>query len=305
MENSTKALIMVANLMLAVMVLTIIVYFFQNMKALPEQQDEAKRVEEIRKFNQEYEVFDKKLMYGVDVISALNKADSNNEKYVKGNFLSGSKKGEEFIIDIVVTLTSSEPLSDTITVNYLDTSNEIDENNTTGYTKERAYTTNQGPGGITLGDLTKYNLKLPSDTYAKTLYNPSIDFKNKKLWTQTFETTIKADTYHLLDTSKFKANGEYTEASISENTILKLLISMSDSISQRIKNTDIDDDKRKATDYNTATENWSSMEWKTALYDLKTRKFKCVETDESGNETSGIHYNATTGVIDRISFVEY
>ena len=43
----------------------------------------------------------------------------------------------------------------------------------------------------------------------------------------------------------------------------------------------------------------------TALYDLKTRKFRCAELDASGNaKGTGIHYNTTTGVIDRIQFVE-
>ena len=304
MENSTKALIMVANLMLAVMVLTVIVYFFQNMRALPEQQEQAKKVEEIRKFNLEYEVFDKKLMYGVDVISALNKADSNNEKYVLGNFLSGGKSGEEFIIDIIVTLKSSEPLSDVITVNYIDAGNSGVASQS--YTKERAYATNQGPGGIKFKDLSEdYNLKLPIDAYSDTLYTASVDLKETKLLTQTIKTKIGAGTYHLLDTSKFKASGEYTRDSISSDTDLKLLISMSDSISQYIKNIDPTQDKTKTNDYNANEGHWSSMDWKTALYDLKSRKFKCVELDASGNEIgSGIHYNETTGVIDRISFVE-
>ena len=59
-------------------------------------------------------------MYGVDVISALNKANNNNEKYIVGSFLSGDLSGEEFIIDIIVTLKSTTPLQDTITVSYLD-----------------------------------------------------------------------------------------------------------------------------------------------------------------------------------------
>lgn len=300
MENSTKALIMVANLMLAVMALTIIVYFFQNMRALPEQQDQAKKIEEIRKFNQEYEVFDKKLMYGVDVISALNKADSNNEKYVLGNFLAGGTSGEEYIIDIVVTLKGSEPLSDRITVNY------IDNTGSSSYTKERAYATGQGPGGITFQDLADdYNLKLPSEDYSDVLYTASVDLSEVKLLTQTIESKVDAGTYHLLDTSKFKASGEYTKESISSDTDLKLLISMTDSMSQYIKNIDPDQDKTKTTNYNINKGHWSSMEWKTALYDLKSRKFKCAELDASGNEVgTGIHYNETTGVIDRISFVE-
>ena len=300
MENATKALIMVANLMLAVMVLSVIVYFYQNMKALPQEQETARMIEETRKFNLEYEVFDKNLMYGVDVISALNKAASNNEKYVLGKFLSGSKSGQEFIIDIVVVLKSTEPLADTITVNYLD-NNSAD----TELVKERAYATGQGPGGIRFKDL-KPRLILPDNTYPEVLYGPSItDMGETKLLTNRIETNIGAGTYHLLDTSKFKANGDYTKESITSDTPLKVLISMTDSMSQYIKNTDPTQDKRKTTDVNAEGGYWSSMEWKTALYDLKTRKFRCAELDASGNaKGTGIHYNTTTGVIDRIQFVE-
>ena len=116
MENATKALIIVANLMLAVIILSVVVYFFENMSILPTEEERVKKTEQARKFNLEYEVYDKKLMYGVDVISALNKANNNNEKYIVGSFLSGDLSGEEFIIDIIVTLKSTTPLQDTITV---------------------------------------------------------------------------------------------------------------------------------------------------------------------------------------------
>ena len=77
-------------------------------------------VEQLAKFNLEYEIYDKKGMYGVDVISCLNKAISNNEKYVEGgSFLTGNKYGDEFTVDVWVRLTSDD-LEESIEVYYFD-----------------------------------------------------------------------------------------------------------------------------------------------------------------------------------------
>ena len=83
MENASKALTIAASTLLGVMILVVIVYFFNNISAWPKQQDDMETAEQIAKFNKEYEVYDKKMMYGVDVIYCLNKDKSNYEKYVE------------------------------------------------------------------------------------------------------------------------------------------------------------------------------------------------------------------------------
>ena len=71
----------------------------------------------------------------------------------------------------------------------------------------------------------------------------------------------------------------------SDSDIVKLL-SASDAVSQTIKNTD--DESRNNVN------GWTKVEFKSALYDLKTRKFKCT----------GITYKADSGRVDKITFVE-
>ena len=97
MENASKALEIAAGVLLAVLIMSLVAYFFTSISEWPQQQDDEKEAEQTAKFNLEYEVYDKKGMYGADVISCLTKAENNNEKYYDGgSFLSGYKYGVKF-----------------------------------------------------------------------------------------------------------------------------------------------------------------------------------------------------------------
>lgn len=118
MESANKAIIMAFGMLVAVMILATIVYVFNHLKVLPQGDDLQEELEQVTAFNLEYEVYDKKIMYGVDVISVLNKAKSNNDKYVQGRFFSGIGYNTDYIIDIEVRL--EKQLSESITVTYLE-----------------------------------------------------------------------------------------------------------------------------------------------------------------------------------------
>ena len=128
MEDAIKALEMAAGVLLAVIIMTLIAYFFSSIKNLPQEQDQSTQAEQLAKFNLEYEVYNKKAMYGVDVISCLNKAQSNNEKYViekdehgkaLDRFLAGSKYGELYSINVFVKLTNGA-LEETLEIYHYD-----------------------------------------------------------------------------------------------------------------------------------------------------------------------------------------
>lgn len=86
------------------------------------------------------------------------------------------------------------------------------------------------------------------------------------------------------------------------------LLSTSDEIRQHVRNTDKQTnvgycivqkdingiDKCTCLDGTGHDNKWSSAEWRTALYDLKTRKFKCTKMD----------YSLITGRINSICFEE-
>lgn len=252
------------------------------MSNLPAEEERIKAIEQARKFNLEYEVYDKKLMYGVDVISALNKADSSNEKYILGKFLSGGKDAEEFIIDVVVT--TKKPLTSYLTVNYI-YNNGMNEDHfgEDGYefeneTKEVPYMTGEGIGSVTFDDIRNdygYKYFVYPEEYGGTT------LKSGELGTY----VLNPGTYHLLYGDN--DDDRYTKKGITDRTELKDLIDMSDYMRQTVQNTRTNESKIK-------NEGWSSFEWKTTLYDLKNRKFKCVE----------VHYSEKTGRINRLAFEE-
>jgi len=118
--NIAKLVHIVGGILIGVVLLSLISYFFSSIGLLPSQEDETESREQLAKFNLEYEIYDKKGMYGVDVISCLNKAASNNLKYVEGThgFLSGNKYGNEFTVNVYVKINT--PLEENIAVYYFD-----------------------------------------------------------------------------------------------------------------------------------------------------------------------------------------
>ena len=80
MENASKALIMAGSILIAILIITLIIYMSTTTTRLAEAQDEKKIAEQTAAFNKEYESYDKSRMYGTDVISVVNKANDYNRR---------------------------------------------------------------------------------------------------------------------------------------------------------------------------------------------------------------------------------
>ena len=202
MDNANKAIIMAFGMIVAVMIMGTIVFVFTRLATLPTQDDSLEEVEQRRLFNQEYEVYDKKIMYGVDIISVLNKAQSNNEKYVITNFFSGIGYNTDYVINIVVTF--KKPIQESMTVTYLE--------NTSNGIKEVPYA-GAGPNLVKAVNVFK---KIPDEDYQKIIYGQKDYWTRLDLKAQTIDTKINAGTYQLLSAPsivKPDANGvtHYTE----------------------------------------------------------------------------------------------
>lgn len=81
MENASKALIMAGEILIAMLIITLLVWGFGNITNLQEQEQNGEKVEQLAVFNKEYESYNRKLLRGVDVISVMNRAINNNNKY--------------------------------------------------------------------------------------------------------------------------------------------------------------------------------------------------------------------------------
>lgn len=281
MENANKAIIMAFGMLVAVMIMASIVWVFTRLSALPTEDDTEEAVEQRRLFNQEYEVYDKKIMYGVDVISVLNKAQSNNEKYVQANFFSGVGYNTDYIINIVVELTTD--LEETMEVTYLNT--------TSAGVKEIQYV-GDGPEGAN-AVLAKNVFKEPSSDYQSKVYRHLGVWNSLELKSQTIETDIKAGVYQLLSGSTISSpdpdgTTHYTNAMIEGDSKLKQLLSQSTDMSQTIRN--------KGSNRSGYKVGWNQATWYPAVYDLKTKKFRC--------EGNTVTYSPKTGRIVYMKFTQ-
>lgn len=81
MENATKALEMAAEVLIGILILSVIVYFISVVQGMQQKQDILQDEEKVRQYNEEWNIFNKTMTYGADVISVANKVIDHNEKY--------------------------------------------------------------------------------------------------------------------------------------------------------------------------------------------------------------------------------
>lgn len=81
MENAAKALTMAGGVLIAIMVISALVYASSTLQVIPKAQDESEKVRQLSLFNQQYESYAKGALYGTDLLSLLNKAIDNNDRY--------------------------------------------------------------------------------------------------------------------------------------------------------------------------------------------------------------------------------
>lgn len=81
MENASKALVIAGSILIGIIVISIFYYAFGKIGYFVGETQENSVQKEIEAFNTSFEAYNKKLMYGIDIISVLNKAIDNNRKY--------------------------------------------------------------------------------------------------------------------------------------------------------------------------------------------------------------------------------
>lgn len=78
MENAAKALLIAGGILIAIILISMFLMMYNKMTSIKKAQEEKKEMEQLTAFNAQYEAFDKKLMYGVDVRTLDNKVQENN-----------------------------------------------------------------------------------------------------------------------------------------------------------------------------------------------------------------------------------
>lgn len=300
MENASYALRIAAATLIAVMIIALIVFVFQKLRNYQQSQEDAVTRENMAQFNKTFEVYDKSLMYGTDVLSCLNQAESNNQKYVY-NIYSNSNAGatiseeliEELMVQVKVTINS--PLQEEIKVYYRDASTgtimQVTESQmkssglSNGYNFKPFSTSNSK--GFSLPDITFYYFTKETSTtrtinqntksYSELLWSGVNNLATSKLIPGTYYTKMKAieEGYYLV------AESSDSDDILNTGMLIALLSTVTE-YEQTIYN-----DTYTGTGY-TGSNGWYSATWTTAVYDFKTRKFECI--DIGYNETGYINY---------------
>lgn len=81
MENASQALLIAGGILLAILVLSTVVYMMGNISQWGQAQDSEKEAKKIAAWNAEWEAYNKKLLYGAEVLTVVNKANQNNLDY--------------------------------------------------------------------------------------------------------------------------------------------------------------------------------------------------------------------------------
>ena len=279
MENATTALYIAAGTLIGVMIISLVVFFFRRVGTMYSEQDAIMSTEQLAEWNKEYLAYDKKLMYGTDLVSVLNKATNNNLKYVNGaGFLSGFTYTNAYLIDIEFTINSV--LQDNITVSFIDSTGE------SGRIIGREYLypvdSHNGPEGTPkLYEIFNHYKIVNSYNSINTNINNNTALESK-VYDSIFGNGNTQKTYNLLK----------SDHTIDE-TVAKLM-DLSSNLTMTVTNKDKSNINLEPIFTNGVwvknKYGWYKAIWKTCLADLKSRKFQCtgVEYDTSSEETGRI-----------------
>ena len=113
MENAAKALLIAGGILFAILILSLIVYVSNATTRMAEAQEQKKLVEELEAFNKSYEAYNKKRMYGADVITVVKKAIDYNRG------LDASQANKAIVIEVKIE-DDFDATKQTVETNYKD-----------------------------------------------------------------------------------------------------------------------------------------------------------------------------------------
>lgn len=176
MENATKALEIAGGVLIALIILGAIVYFYNNLVELKKTEEDVKTEKQATDFNKDYEVYNRKDVYGSELLSIANKMHDYNSK-------EADEKGYARI-ELNATFNNKSDIFKT----YYGNKNVYTQNDiTTGYNKlssEISKLSKKKATGISGGVTKTYNewLKVSKTTLKSTLsqtdYDSIINYQN-------------------------------------------------------------------------------------------------------------------------------
>lgn len=103
MENASKALIMAGAVLIAMIIISLLVAFFGNLRNLQNTQLSKEQIEQATEFNKQYDVYDRNV-YGSELLSLANKIKDYNKRQSEINDYTKIELEVTFSKDIDATL---------------------------------------------------------------------------------------------------------------------------------------------------------------------------------------------------------
>ncbi len=101
MENASKAIIMVGGMLIAMLVVSLLVIGWNNITDYNKKEEQIETREQIMKFNKEFESYNKKVVYGYELVSLANLISDTNNTYYDQINRYGNINGYENIVAYV------------------------------------------------------------------------------------------------------------------------------------------------------------------------------------------------------------
>ena len=98
MENASKAIVIAGGILIGIITITVFYFMFNNVGTLVSETSKNGDQEYLLEFNKGFEMYNKKIMYGTDIISVAYKALDNNKKNNVTN-----DKNNPYYVDIIVS----------------------------------------------------------------------------------------------------------------------------------------------------------------------------------------------------------
>lgn len=267
--NASQAIKMAGGILIAITIIATLTYSFSKFSPFQQQLEDIQALEQTADFNKEYEVYNKNLMLGIDVISAINKAYSNNVKYIEAYGYSDDIR-DNYMVDIeLIPKEEKITLSQTLYLKRL----EIEVDNVTGKTK-----------------VVEKDIQLPDDGSDEYVFKGG-EYEDRKEASNQIKTLMGINELKKIwpEDSIDKIDGRICLINETNESNYRVNQDIYDKI---IKNTDL---KKICNNTNDKTKQyWSKAILETYAYSLKTKKFKCT----------GVKLSEQTGRIIEIQFTE-
>ena len=86
MENASKALLIGAGMLIALLVLSALVMMFNSLGLFQSTSNKSKASEQIAEFNMEFEAYNREDVLGIELVSLCNKINDYNAKYQEDEY---------------------------------------------------------------------------------------------------------------------------------------------------------------------------------------------------------------------------